>query len=80
MMEVKAKLGLRIRQLREFSSMSQKDLAYSADLDRSYIASIENGSRNVSIVNIEKIAIALNVTLKEFFNDAEFNKPANSDK
>lgn len=75
-MEVKAKLGLRIRQLRELSSMSQKDLAYSADLDRSYIASIENGSRNVSIVNIEKISIALNVTLKEFFNDVEFNKPA----
>jgi transcriptional regulator with XRE-family HTH domain len=77
-MEIKAKIGLRIRQLRELSSMSQKDLAYSADLDRSYIASIENGSRNVSIVNIEKISIALNVTLKEFFNDAEFNKPAGS--
>jgi transcriptional regulator with XRE-family HTH domain len=73
-MEVKAKLGLRIRQLRDLSSMSQKDLAYSADLDRSYIASIENGSRNVSIVNIEKIAVALNVTLKEFFNDSKFEK------
>jgi transcriptional regulator with XRE-family HTH domain len=73
-MEIKAKIGLRIRQLRELLSMSQKDLAYSADLDRSYIASIENGSRNVSIVNIEKIATALNVTLKEFFNDVEFNK------
>jgi transcriptional regulator with XRE-family HTH domain len=71
-MEVKAKIGLRIKQLRELSSMSQKDLAYSADLDRSYIASIENGSRNVSIVNIEKIAIALNVKLKEFFNDPNF--------
>jgi transcriptional regulator with XRE-family HTH domain len=79
-MEVKAKLGLRIRQLRELSSMSQKDLAYSADLDRSYIASIENGSRNVSIVNVEKIAVALNVTLKEFFNDAEFDKPTNGGK
>ena len=60
--------------------MSQKDLAYSADLDRSYIASIENGQRNVSIINIEKIAIALNVTLKEFFNDAEFNKHTRSSK
>ncbi len=77
-MEIKAKLGLRIRQLREISSMSQKDLAYSADLDRSYIASIENGSRNVSIVNIEKIAVALNLTLKQFFNDVEFDKPTNS--
>ncbi|WP_374401103.1 helix-turn-helix domain-containing protein [Flavobacterium sp.] len=49
-------------------------MAYTADLDRSYIASIENGQRNVSIVNIEKIANALNVTLKEFFKDAQFNK------
>jgi transcriptional regulator with XRE-family HTH domain len=73
-MNVKVKIGQRIRQLRELSSMSQKDLAYSSDLDRSYIASIENGSRNVSIVNIEKIATALHVTLKDFFNYDEFDK------
>ena len=73
-MDVKLKIGLRIKELREKTEMSQKDLAYTADLDRSYIASIENGQRNVSIVNIEKIAIALGVTLKEFFNDGEFNK------
>ncbi len=54
--------------------MSQKDLAYAADLDRSYIASIENGQRNVSIVNIEKIALALTTTLKDFFNNTEFNE------
>ena len=54
--------------------MSQKDLAYTADLDRSYIASIENGQRNVSIVNIEKIALALGVSLQELFNDAQFSK------
>jgi len=72
--DVKLKIGLRIKELRETKDMSQKDLAYTADLDRSYIASIENGQRNVSIVNIEKIAVALGVTLKEFFNDGEFNK------
>ena len=71
-MDVKLKIGQRIKVLREKIEMSQKDLAYVADLDRSYIASIENGQRNVSIVNIEKIANALNVTLKEFFNDNEF--------
>lgn len=72
-MDVKLKIGQRIKKLREASSISQKDLSYSADLDRSYIASVENGQRNISIVNIEKIAIALGVTLKEFFNDGEFN-------
>jgi len=79
-MDVKLKIGQRIKELREASNMSQKDLAYTADLDRSYIASIENGQRNVSIVNIEKIATALNVTLKELFNDAKFNKHSGSSK
>ena len=79
-MDVKLKIGLRIKELREKAKMSQKDLAYTADLDRSYIASIENGQRNVSIVNIEKIATALNATLKEFFNDGEFNKHTKSSK
>lgn len=73
-MDIKLKIGQRIKVLREQANMSQKDLAYSADLDRSYIASIENGQRNVSIVNIEKIANALNVTLKDFFNDAQFDQ------
>lgn len=77
--DVKLKIGQRIKELRELSNLSQKDLSYAADLDRSYIASIENGKRNVSIVNIEKIASALNVTLKEFFNDNEFNKHTRGD-
>ena len=79
-MDIKLKIGQRIKELREKAEMSQKDLAYTADLDRSYIASIENGQRNVSIVNIEKIANALNVTLKEFFNNNEFEKYTRSDK
>ena len=72
-MDVKVKIGQRIKKLRETATMSQKDLSYSADLDRSYIASVENGQRNISIVNLEKIAIALGVTLKDFFNDGEFS-------
>ncbi len=71
-MDVKIKIGQRIKVLRKRINISQKDLAYSADLDRSYITSVENGQRNVSIVNIEKIARALNVAVKEFFNDKLF--------
>lgn len=72
-MDIKSKIGIRIKELREQSNMSQKDLAYSADLDRSYIASVENGQRNISIVNIEKVSTALGVTLKEFFNNGRFD-------
>lgn len=71
-MEIKTKIGIRIKELREIQNMSQKDLSYSSDLDRSYIASVENGKRNISIVNIEKIAKALDVTLKDFFNNDKF--------
>ena len=35
-MDVRLKIGLRIKNLRETANMSQKDLAYSADLDRSW--------------------------------------------
>lgn len=73
-MNAKEKIGLRIKILREKNNISQKDLAYTSNLDRSYIASVENGKRNISIINIEKIATALNISLKEFFNDAEFDK------
>jgi len=73
-MNIKEKIGIRIKELREAKGFSQKDIAYSADLDRSYIASIENGTRNVSSVNIEKIAKALQVSVKTFFDDIKFEK------
>ena len=73
-MDCKAKIGLRIKELRELKAMSQKDLAYTSDLDRSYIASVENGQRNISIVNIEKIANSLKISLKEFFNQKNFEE------
>jgi transcriptional regulator with XRE-family HTH domain len=72
-MDVRLRLGRRIKQVRIDKGMSQKDLAYEADLDRSYIASVENGQRNVSIVNIEKIAKALNVSIRTLFRDADFD-------
>lgn len=72
-MDIKIKIGQRIKEFRDAANMSQKDLSYAADLDRSYIASVENGNRNVSIVNIEKIANALGVSLSTFFNSKIFN-------
>ena len=71
--DIRYRIGQRIKSLREKIGMSQKDLAYASDLDRSYIAGIEAGSRNVSIVNIEKIASALDVSLSDFFDSDEFN-------
>lgn len=70
-MDIRIKIGKRIKNIRESKGISQKDLAYEADLDRSYIASIEVGKRNVSIVNLEKIANALNTPLYILFKESE---------
>ena len=67
-MDIKQAVGKRIRELRNKLSVSQEEFADMVGLDRTYITSVECGKRNISIVNVEKIANALNVTLSEFFN------------
>jgi transcriptional regulator with XRE-family HTH domain len=67
-MDIKMKLGTRLRELRKIKGLSQERFSFECNLDRTYIASIEQGKRNVSIANIEKIAHALNISVKEFFN------------
>lgn len=57
------KFGERVRQLRLGRKLSQEVLADEAGLDRSYIGGVERGERNVSLVNIERIARALGVGL-----------------
>ena len=74
MKDIKCRFGLRIRTLRKELKLSQEALALKAGLDRTYVASIESGARNVSIVNIERLASALNVNLIEFFDADEFAK------
>jgi transcriptional regulator with XRE-family HTH domain len=77
-MDIMVEVGRRIKELRESKGISQKDLAYIADLDRSYIASIESGRRNVSIKNVVKITTALEISIKEFFNTDNFSNDYNS--
>ena len=66
---IKQKVGARIRELRNDRGLSQEKLALAAGLDRTYIASVENGKRNISIVNLEKIIVALNITFSMFFEN-----------
>lgn len=68
-MDIKQKFGLRIKQLRKGKGLSQEKLANLADIDRTYLPTIEKGERNVSIIVIEKLAIALGVTIKDFFDE-----------
>jgi transcriptional regulator with XRE-family HTH domain len=71
-MNIKEKVGKRLRELRTDKGLSQEKFSFECELDRTYIASIEQGRRNVSIANIEKIAKALNFSVSEFFNSDIF--------
>lgn len=66
-MDIKQAVGKRVKELRNKLGISQEELADNAQLDRTYITSVECGKRNISIVNIEKLANALNVSLADFF-------------
>lgn len=61
-------LGSRIRKLRLKTGLSQEKFSLKIGMDRTYFASVEAGKRNISIVNIKKIADGLGVTLSELFN------------
>ena len=56
-----------MRELRKRKGLSQEALALACDLDRTYIGGVERGERNISLVNIHKIAAALGVAPKELF-------------
>lgn len=67
-MNVKEKLGKRINELRIEKSLSQEKLALKANIDRAYMHLIETGKTNVSIELIEKIAVALEISIKDLFD------------
>lgn len=60
--------GKRIRELRQARGISQEELAFISDLHRTYISDVERGNRNISLDNISKIAMALDVALKDMFD------------
>lgn len=57
--------GARVKELRLSKELSQEKLAQICDLDRTYISGIERGIRNVSLLNIKKLADALEVSPSE---------------
>ena len=61
-------LGKRLQELRkEKTGLSQEKFAFKIEMDRTYYASVEAGRRNISIINIKKIADGLGISLSELF-------------
>ena len=66
-MDIRKKIGDRIRELRQGLKLTQENLAFKAEVDKTYLNEVENGKRNISIINLEKIIKALEVSFEKFF-------------
>lgn len=74
MNDIRIRVGARIKELRTNLKISQEQLGFEAELDRTYITSVEAGRRNISVVALEKIIKALDTNYSEFFNSEIFTK------
>ena len=70
-MDIRKQFGKRIKQLRQENELSQEALAHLAELDRTYIPSIEKGERNVSLEVIQKLSKAFKMKISELLKGIE---------
>lgn len=66
--EIQIQFGNRVRQLRTNLGISQEKFALQINMDRTYFSSVETGNRNISLMNIQKIAQGLNISISELFD------------
>ena len=70
-MDIRKQFGKRVKQIRLENKLSQEALAHLAELDRTYIPSIEKGERNVSIEVIQKLSKAFKIKISELLKGIE---------
>ena len=70
-MDIRKQFGKRVKQLRQENKLSQEALAHLAELDRTYIPSIEKGERNVSLEVIQKLSKAFKIKISELLKGIE---------
>lgn len=61
------RFGLAVRSRREALGLTQEAFADRAGIHRTYLSDIERGVRNVSLVNVERVALALELKISELF-------------
>ncbi len=69
--ELLKEVGSTIRRLRAAQGFSQEAFAQEAKLNRAYMGGVERGQRNVGVVNLYRIAEALDMSLSELFAEVE---------
>jgi transcriptional regulator with XRE-family HTH domain len=74
-MDIRTKIGLRIKELRAEQELTQEAVAFKAEIDRSFMNHVENAKRNVSIDTLEKIIVhGLDKSFEIFFSGINFKK------
>lgn len=76
MNEISRLVGERIRVLRVNKGLSQEELALKAGISPSHVGKIERGEKNCTLVSIEKVLSALEITLEDFFR---YIQPSNGE-
>lgn len=66
-------VGMRFKDLRDCEGVSRENFALRIGMDRSYLASIETGRRNVTLLNLTKIARGFEISLADFFEASNAN-------
>ncbi len=66
-MDILKKFGNKIKEVRTERGFSQEELAFRAELHRTYVGAVERGEKNISLKNIDKIAKALKIKIKDLF-------------
>ena len=65
--DVRERFGTAVKFRREELGLTQEDLAEKAGIHRTYLSDVERGTRNVSLLNIERVAESLSMTMSELF-------------
>lgn len=69
--DIRERFGFAVRTRREAPGLTQEDLAHRAGIHRTYLSDVERGGRNLSLVNIERLAEVLSLALSELFRLVE---------
>jgi transcriptional regulator with XRE-family HTH domain len=69
--DIRERFGFAVRMQREALDLTQEELAEKAGIHRTYLADIERGKRNLALINIERLAAALSLSLSELFRQVE---------
>ena len=66
--EILVKFGIKVREGRMKKGLSQEDLAFRSEMHRTYIGMIERAEKNITLLNINKISLALEIPLHELLD------------